>query len=191
MWRGGSYSRPHVSCRNSGFASYTKLSSSGFSHNGGSSFIPFQQKKLFSTGIKYDPIKKLMVANRGEIAIRVFRAATEMGIRTVSVYSEQDSMAMHRLKSDESYLIGKGKPPVAAYLFIPDLIRVAKDVGVDAIHPGYGFLSESYDFAQACQDNNIRFIGPSPNVVKEMGDKTIARHLALACNVPIVPGLFK
>ncbi|XP_040038035.2 pyruvate carboxylase, mitochondrial [Gasterosteus aculeatus] len=137
---------------------------------------------------EYRPIKKVMVANRGEIAIRVFRACTELGIRTVAVYSEQDTGQMHRQKADEAYLIGKGLPPVAAYLDIPNIIQVAKDNNVDAIHPGYGFLSERSDFAQACSDAGVRFIGPSPETVRKMGDKVEARSLAISAGVPVVPG---
>uniref|UniRef100_A0A8C7UK82 Pyruvate carboxylase a n=1 Tax=Oncorhynchus mykiss TaxID=8022 RepID=A0A8C7UK82_ONCMY len=138
--------------------------------------------------LEYKPIKKVMVANRGEIAIRVFRACTELGIRTVAVYSEQDTGQMHRQKADEAYLIGKGLPPVAAYLDIPDIIKVAKENDVDAIHPGYGFLSERSDFAQACVDAGVRFIGPSPDVVRMMGDKVEARSIAIRAGVPVVPG---
>nr|BAC23138.1 pyruvate carboxylase [Pagrus major] len=137
---------------------------------------------------EYRPIKKVMVANRGEIAIRVFRACTELGIRTVAVYSEQDTGQMHRQKADEAYLIGKGLPPVAAYLDIPDIIKVAKDNNVDAIHPGYGFLSERSDFAQACADADVMFIGPSPETVRKMGDKVEARSIAISAGVPVVPG---
>ncbi|XP_035531332.1 pyruvate carboxylase, mitochondrial-like isoform X2 [Morone saxatilis] len=137
---------------------------------------------------EYRPIKKVMVANRGEIAIRVFRACTELGIRTVAVYSEQDTGQMHRQKADEAYLIGKGLPPVAAYLHIPDIIKVAKENNVDAIHPGYGFLSERSDFAQACADAGVMFIGPSPETVRKMGDKVEARSLATSAGVPVVPG---
>lgn len=97
-------------------------------------------------------------------------------------------MQVHRQKADESYLVGKGLPPVAAYLSIPEIIRVAKENRVDAIHPGYGFLSERADFAQACVDSGIRFIGPSPRVVHQMGDKVAARQAAIEANVPIVPG---
>ncbi|KAH3854697.1 hypothetical protein DPMN_097245, partial [Dreissena polymorpha] len=135
-----------------------------------------------------DTITKLMVANRGEIAIRVFRACTEMNIRTVAIYSEQDKMHMHRQKADESYLIGKGLPPVAAYLNIPEIITIAKEHGVDAIHPGYGFLSERHDFAQAIVDAGIKFIGPSPEVVRRMGDKVEARQAAIEAGVQVVPG---
>ncbi|XP_062867716.1 pyruvate carboxylase a [Trichomycterus rosablanca] len=138
--------------------------------------------------VEYKPIKKVMVANRGEIAIRVFRACTELGIRTVAVYSEQDTGQMHRQKADEAYLIGRGLPPVAAYLHIPDIIKVAKENDVDAIHPGYGFLSERADFAQACFDAGVRFIGPPPEVVRKMGDKVEARSIANQAGVPVVPG---
>ncbi|XP_074087062.1 pyruvate carboxylase, mitochondrial [Macrotis lagotis] len=136
----------------------------------------------------YKPVRKVMVANRGEIAIRVFRACTELGIRTVAVYSEQDTGQMHRQKADEAYLIGRGLAPVQAYLDIPDIIKVAKENGVDAVHPGYGFLSERADFAQACHDAGIKFIGPSPEVVRKMGDKVEARAIAIAAGVPVVPG---
>lgn len=138
--------------------------------------------------VEYKPIRSVLVANRGEIAIRVFRACSELGIRSVAIYSEQDKMQVHRQKADESYLVGKGLPPVAAYLSIPEIIRVAKENRVDAIHPGYGFLSERADFAQACVDSGIRFIGPSPRVVHQMGDKVAARQAAIEANVPIVPG---
>ncbi|KAJ8008489.1 hypothetical protein DPEC_G00105410 [Dallia pectoralis] len=143
---------------------------------------------LLPQKLEYRPIKKVMVANRGEIAIRVFRACTELGIRTVAVYSEQDRGQMHRQKADEAYLIGKGLLPVAAYLHIPDIIRVAMENNVDAIHPGYGFLSERSDFAQACADAGVRFIGPSPETVRKMGDKVEARSLAIRAGVPVVPG---
>ncbi|XP_006817962.1 pyruvate carboxylase, mitochondrial-like [Saccoglossus kowalevskii] len=134
------------------------------------------------------PIKKVLVANRGEIAIRVFRACRELGIHTVAIYSEQDNHHMHRVKADESYLVGKGLPAVAAYLNIPEIVQIAQENDVDAIHPGYGFLSERADFAQAVTDGNIRFIGPTPEVVRKMGDKVIARQMAIAANVPVVPG---
>uniref|UniRef100_A0A8C9FQJ4 Pyruvate carboxylase n=1 Tax=Pavo cristatus TaxID=9049 RepID=A0A8C9FQJ4_PAVCR len=126
------------------------------------------------------PIRKVLVANRGEIAIRVFRACTELGLRTVAVYSEQDTGQMHRQKADEAYLVGRGLPPVQAYLHVPDIIRVARENGVDAIHPGYGFLSERADFAQACVDAGVRFVGPPPEVVRKMGDKVEARGIAIA-----------
>ncbi|XP_054715064.1 pyruvate carboxylase, mitochondrial-like [Uloborus diversus] len=139
----------------------------------------------------HKPIKKILVANRGEIAIRVFRACTELGIRSVAVYSEQDKMHMHRQKADESYLIGKGLPPVEAYLNIAEIIKIAQENGIDAIHPGYGFLSERADFAQACIAAGIRFIGPSPVVMEKMGDKVSARKSAIAADVKVVPGTDK
>ena len=132
--------------------------------------------------------QKSFFASAGEIAIRVFRACSELGIRSVAIYSEQDKMQVHRQKADESYLVGQGLAPVQAYLSIPEIIRVAKENRVDAIHPGYGFLSERADFAQACVDSGIRFIGPSPRVVHQMGDKVAARQAAIEANVPIVPG---
>lgn len=137
---------------------------------------------------KIRPIKKLLVANRGEIAVRVFRACNEMGIRTVSIYSEQDRGMMHRFKCDESYLVGKGLPPVAAYLCIPDIIRIAKENDVDAIHPGYGFLSERGDFADAIVGAGINLVGPNPEAIKAMGEKTMARTFALEAGVTVVPG---
>lgn len=118
----------------------------------------------------------------------MFRACTELGIRSVAIYSEQDKMHMHRLKADEAYLVGKGLPPVQAYLNIPEIIRIAKEAEIDAIHPGYGFLSERSDFAQSCIDNNIRFIGPSPGVMARMGDKVEARKAAIEAGVKVVPG---
>lgn len=145
-------------------------------------------QKNFSTDVEYKPIRSVLVANRGEIAIRVFRACTELGIRSVAIYSEQDKMQMHRQKADEGYMVGRGLPPVQAYLNIPEIIKVAKENDVDAIHPGYGFLSERSDFAQAVIDAGIRFIGPSPKVVQQMGDKVAARQAAIEAGVPIVPG---
>ncbi|XP_011697909.1 PREDICTED: pyruvate carboxylase, mitochondrial isoform X2 [Wasmannia auropunctata] len=144
--------------------------------------------RCFGTDVEYRPIRSVLVANRGEIAIRVFRACTELGIRSVAIYSEQDKMQMHRQKADEGYLVGKGLPPVQAYLNISEIIQVAKENNVDAIHPGYGFLSERADFAQAVTNAGIRFIGPSPKVVQQMGDKVAARQAAIEAGVPIVPG---
>lgn len=134
------------------------------------------------------PIKKLLCANRGEIAIRVFRAATELGIRTVAIFSHEDRVHLHRYKADEAYLIGKDRSPVAAYLNVEEVIEVAKRAGVDAIHPGYGFMSERADFARACAEAGIRFIGPDPDVIELLGDKTSARDLAVREGVPVVPG---
>lgn len=135
------------------------------------------------------PIRKVLVANRGEIAVRVFRACTELGIRSVAIYSEQDKMQMFRQKADEAYLIGKNLAPVAAYLNIDEIIKLAKANNVDAIHPGYGFLSERADFAEACAANDIKFIGPKAQVVARMGDKVEARRSAIAAGVQVVPGL--
>ncbi|XP_062128740.1 pyruvate carboxylase, mitochondrial-like isoform X1 [Drosophila sulfurigaster albostrigata] len=148
----------------------------------------FINKNAYSTQVEYKPIRSVLVANRGEIAIRVFRACTELGIKSVAVYSEQDKMHMHRQKADESYMVGKGLPPVEAYLNIPEIIRVCKENDIDAVHPGYGFLSERSDFAQAVIDAGLRFIGPSPKVVQNMGDKVAARIAAIEAGVPIVPG---
>jgi pyruvate carboxylase len=131
--------------------------------------------------------RSLLVANRGEIAIRVFRAATELGIRTVGVYSEEDRFALHRTKADEAYLVGRGKGPVEAYLDIEDLLRIARDAGVDVIHPGYGFLSENPDFAEACAAAGITFIGPSPDTMRVLGNKVAARAAAVAAGVPVMP----
>ena len=133
------------------------------------------------------PIRKLLVANRGEISIRVMRACAEMGIRTVAVYAHEDRFALHRFKADESYLVGAGKKPIAAYLDIHDIIRVAVAAGVDAIHPGYGFLSENPDFADACAAAGIRFVGPKPQVLRTLGDKVAARAAADSAKVPTLP----
>ncbi|HVU38305.1 MAG TPA: pyruvate carboxylase [Opitutales bacterium] len=132
--------------------------------------------------------KKILVANRSEIAVRVFRSATELGYRTVAVYAHEDRFGMHRFKADEAYLIGEGKGPVAAYLDIPSIVSLAKAKGVWGVHPGYGFLSENAKFAQACRDAGIVFIGPSPEILKKMGDKTAAREIADKAGVPTLPG---
>ena len=133
-------------------------------------------------------IKKLMCANRGEIAIRVFRACTELGIRTVAIYSNEDIYSLHRYKADEAYLVGKGLEPVQAYLSIEEIIDIAKRKGVDAIHPGYGFLSESHEFASACEKAGIIFVGPKPETMKIFGDKQISKELAKQCGVPVIDG---
>ncbi|XP_050311887.1 pyruvate carboxylase, mitochondrial isoform X2 [Anthonomus grandis grandis] len=139
--------------------------------------------------IEYKPIRSVLVANRGEIAVRVFRACNELGIKSVAIYSKEDRGHVHRLKADESYLVGgEGMSPVEAYLNIPQIVKICKDQGIDAVHPGYGFLSERADFAQAVIDAGLRFIGPSPKVVHQMGDKVAAREAAIAAGVPIVPG---
>ena len=133
-------------------------------------------------------IEKLLAANRSEIAIRIFRAANELGLRTVAVYSNEDRLALHRFKADEAYLIGKGKGPVEAYLDIDGIVRLAKQKNVDAIHPGYGFLSENAAFARACNKAGITFIGPTPELLELLGDKTAARRLAASAGVPVLPG---
>ena len=133
------------------------------------------------------PIKKILVANRSEIAIRVFRAANELNIKTVACYAEEDKLALHRFKADEAYLIGKGKGPVEAYLQIDEYIRVARISGADAIHPGYGLLSESPEFADACEDAGIIFIGPKAQTMRDLGNKVAARNMAIASQVPEVP----
>ncbi|MCX5663054.1 MAG: pyruvate carboxylase [Planctomycetota bacterium] len=133
-------------------------------------------------------MKKLLVANRSEIAIRVFRAATELGIRTVAIYSYEDRFSLHRFKADESYMVGQGKGPVQAYLDIPSIIDAAKRVGVDAVHPGYGFLSENAGFARACDEAGIKFVGPTAAMLDTFGDKLAAKRLAVAANVQTVPG---
>ena len=115
--------------------------------------------------------KRVLVANRGEIAIRIFRACNELGIRTVAIYSEEDKNAQFRVYADEAYQIGKGKTPVGAYLGIDEIIALAKAKGVDAVHPGYGFLAENVDFAKACTDAGIEFIGPTAEMMDRLGDK--------------------
>jgi len=132
--------------------------------------------------------KRVMAANRGEIAIRVFRACTELGKKTVAIYSEEDSLALHRYKADEAYLLSSGKGPVDAYLDIEAIIALAVEKGVDAIHPGYGFLAENPLFARRCAEEGITFIGPSPEHLELFGDKLKARALAESAGVPVVPG---
>lgn len=137
---------------------------------------------------KTKSIHKLLAANRSEIAIRIFRAANELGLRTVALYSQEDRLALHRFKADEAYQVGVGKGPVEAYLDIAGIIALAKQKGVDAIHPGYGFLSENPAFARACEKAGIIFIGPTPQLLELLGDKTAARRLATSAGVPVLPG---
>src|SRR5690348_7920360 len=137
------------------------------------------------------PIEKLLAANRSEIAIRIFRAANELGLRTVAVYSQEDRLALHRFKADEAYQVGGGKGPVEAYLDIAGIIALAKEKEVDAIHPGYGFLSENPALARACEKAGIIFIGPPPSLLELLGDKTAARRLASSAGVPVLPGTEK
>ncbi len=131
--------------------------------------------------------KKILIANRGEIAIRVMRAVNEMGKRTVAVFAEEDKLSLHRFKADEAYRIGEGLGPVAAYLSIEEIIRVAKACGADAIHPGYGLLSENPDFVDACDRNGIAFIGPRAETMRALGDKASARRVAIEAGVPVIP----
>ncbi|WP_341301810.1 pyruvate carboxylase [Lysinibacillus sp. FSL H8-0500] len=135
-----------------------------------------------------ESINKILVANRGEIAIRIFRACTELNIRTVAIYSREDSGAFHRFKADEAYLVGAGKKPIDAYLDIEGIIAIAKDAGVDAIHPGYGFLSENVEFARRCEEEGIIFIGPTSQHLDMFGDKVKAREQAIAASIPVIPG---
>ncbi|NNU81427.1 pyruvate carboxylase [Halovulum dunhuangense] len=130
---------------------------------------------------------KILIANRGEIAIRVMRAANEMGKRTVAVYAEEDKLGLHRFKADEAYRIGEGLGPVAAYLSIPEIIRVAKMSGADAIHPGYGLLSENPELVDACTEAGIAFIGPRAETMRKLGDKASARRVAIEAGVPVIP----
>ncbi|HEV7324036.1 MAG TPA: pyruvate carboxylase [Bosea sp. (in: a-proteobacteria)] len=138
-------------------------------------------------------IRKILVANRSEIAIRVFRAANELGLKTVAVWAEEDKLSLHRFKADESYRIGSGPHlprqlgPIESYLAIDEIMRVAKLSGADAIHPGYGLLSESPEFAEACLENGITFIGPRPQTMRRLGNKVAARNLAIEVGVPVVP----
>src|ERR1700709_1249733 len=129
---------------------------------------------------------KILVANRGEIAIRAFRAAFELGAKTVAVYPYEDRNSLHRLKADEAYLIGEEGHPVRAYLDVAEIIRVAKDSGADAIYPGYGFLSENPDLAQAAADAGITFIGPPTRVLEMAGNKVTAKEHAIAAGVPVL-----
>ena len=131
-------------------------------------------------------IKKLLVANRGEIAIRIFRAATELHIRTVAIYTYEDRYSLHRYKADEAYQIGKDNEPLKPYLDIEEIILVAKREGVDAIHPGYGFLSENVNFVRRCEEEGIIFVGPRPEVMDKLGNKVSAKKIAKISQVPII-----
>jgi len=132
-------------------------------------------------------IKKILIANRSEIAIRISRAATELGFQTVSIYSYEDRFALHRFKTDESYLVGSGKGPIQAYLDYKGIVKIAVDSGCDAIHPGYGFLSENPDFVDECIKNNILFIGPSPKIMRSLGNKVEAKKIANKAKVATIP----
>jgi pyruvate carboxylase len=138
-------------------------------------------------------IKKILVANRSEIAIRVFRAANELGIKTVAIWAEEDKYSLHRFKADESYQVGRGPHlekdmgPIESYLSIEEVLRVARQSGADAIHPGYGLLSESPEFVEACAEAGVTFIGPKPETMRALGNKVAARNLAVSADVPVVP----
>ena len=134
---------------------------------------------------------KILVANRGEIAIRIFRACSELGIKSVGIYSKEDKYGLFRTKADESYLIGEGKGPIDAYLDMDGIIDLAKRKKVDAIHPGYGFLAENAEFARKCEENGITFIGPSSKVMNMMGDKINSKKIAKEVNVQTIPGVEK
>src|SRR5262249_42959417 len=134
------------------------------------------------------PFRKLMAANRGEIAIRVFRSAHELGIAAVATYSHEDRFATHRLKADEAYEVGRPGEPIRSYLDIPGIVELAKEKGVDAIHPGYGFLSENAEFARACDQAGIVFVGPRPESLDLLGAKAAARRLAKEAGIPVLSG---
>src|SRR5690625_7664239 len=133
-------------------------------------------------------MNKVLVANRGEIAIRIFRACTELNISTVAIYSKEDSNTLHRYKADESYLVGEDKGPIEAYLDIEGIIEIAKNAEVDAIHPGYGFLAENIEFAKRCEEEGIVFIGPKSEHLDMFGDKVKAKTQAINAGLPIIPG---
>ena len=132
-------------------------------------------------------MKKLLALNRSEIAIRIMRAATELGLRTVAVYSKEDRLSLHRFKADEAYQIGEGMGPVQAYLDVQGIVALAKEKGVDAIHPGYGFLSENPALPRACERAGITFIGPDANLLELLGDKTAAKRIASRLSVRDAP----
>ena len=132
--------------------------------------------------------QKVLAGNRGEIAIRIFRACYDLGLNTVAMYSKEDTLSLFRTKADEAYLIGEKNSPLGAYLDIGEIIDLARRRGVDAIHPGYGFLAENADCVRACEEAGIAFIGPKSDTMARMGDKLAAKQIAIGCGVPIVPG---
>ncbi|NLJ79037.1 MAG: pyruvate carboxylase, partial [Tissierellia bacterium] len=135
--------------------------------------------------------RKILVANRGEIAIRIFRACSELGIRSIAIYSKEDTNSLFRTKADESYLIGRNKGPIDAYLNIDEIISLALKKDVDAIHPGYGFLAENPEFARKCEEVGIEFIGPTHEMMEQLGDKVKSKKVASSVGVPAIPGLEK
>src|SRR5262245_20716474 len=132
--------------------------------------------------------RKLLVANRSEIAIRVFRTAHELGVRTVAIYSHEDRFALHRFKADEAYHVGKPGEPIRAYLDIPGIVGLARQNEIDAIHPGYGFLSENPAFAKAVREAGLIFVGPRTEILEQLGDKVVARKIARQAGVPVLSG---
>ena len=150
--------------------------------------IPSRPRSKMPDPVSERPFEKLLVANRSEIAIRVFRSAHELGIRTVAIYSHEDRFALHRFKADEAYPIGIPGEPIRAYLDIAGIVALANRVGADAIHPGYGFLSESAAFARACAAGGITFVGPRPEILDQLGDLVSARKIAQQANVPVLTG---
>ena len=149
-------------------------------------FYTFTSRTQQHNSMKITTITKLLVANRGEIAIRVFRAATELKINTVAVYTFEDRYSLHRYKADQSFQIGDESEPLKPYLDIEEIIKVAKENQVDAIHPGYGFLSENVDFARRCQEEGIIFVGPRVEAMLQLGDKVAAKKVARAIGVPLI-----
>src|SRR5512145_2452879 len=133
-------------------------------------------------------MKKLLALNRGEIAIRILRAASELGLKTVAIYSQEDRLSLHRFKADEAYLAGDGMGPVQAYLDIDGIVGLAVEKGVEFIHPGYGFLSENPALARACAKAGITFVGPDAKILEALGDKTAARRMAEKAGVRVLPG---
>eukprot|EP00241_Pyramimonas_parkeae_P000178 CAMPEP_0114243830 /NCGR_PEP_ID=MMETSP0058-20121206/11004_1 /TAXON_ID=36894 /ORGANISM="Pyramimonas parkeae, CCMP726" /LENGTH=1264 /DNA_ID=CAMNT_0001356707 /DNA_START=106 /DNA_END=3901 /DNA_ORIENTATION=- len=147
-------------------------------------------RALSISGGDQKAFRKVLCANRGEIAVRIFRASAELGARTVAVFSPPDRLQPHRYKADESYCVGEGMDitPVECYLAVDEIVRIAKEHGVEAIHPGYGFLSERSDFARKCEQEGIAFVGPRAETLEQMGDKTAARNIAIECEIPVIPG---
>src|SRR5215467_9128439 len=133
-------------------------------------------------------VKKLLALNRSEIAIRIMRAATELGMTTVAIFSKEDRLSLHRFKADEAYEIGENKGPVEAYLDVDGIVALAKEKGIDAIHPGYGFLAENPALPRACERAGITFVGPDARLLELLGDKRASRRLAQKAGVPVIPG---
>ncbi len=151
-------------------------------------FVREEREFMVPGAVTVRPIRKLLVANRSEIAIRVFRTAHELGIRTVALYTHEDRFALHRFKADEAYQIGKAGEPIRSYLDIAAIVALAREHQIDAIHPGYGFLSENPDFARACREAALIFVGPREEILRQLGDKVVARQIAQKARVPILPG---